>query len=63
MVTAVVIASPVTRATRSRSSSRTRTTSGIKGKIVSQVRSAILYGGGGDPGLDGRVSQLLSPVR
>jgi hypothetical protein len=63
-VTAVVIASRGTTASDSRSGSSTITTTVISGKMVIQVRSAILCGGGGGaPGLSGRVNQVSSPLR
>jgi hypothetical protein len=53
-VTAVVIANLGTSANSSRSGSRARTTPVISGVIVIQVRSAILYGGGGGGPWSGR---------
>src|SRR5215468_4896352 len=63
-VTSVVTASRGTSGRLPMSGAVTTTTRVMRGKIVAQVRMAILYGGGaGAPGWAGRVNQLSSPVR
>src|SRR5262249_40931763 len=63
-VTSVVTASRGTSGSFPMSGADTTTTRVIRGKIVAQVTSAILYGGGAAaPGCAGRVNQLSSPVR
>src|SRR5215475_8549476 len=62
-VTSVVTASRGTSGSRPISGADTTATTVIRGKIVTQVTSAILYGGGAAaPGWAGRVNQLSSPV-
>src|SRR5215472_5966042 len=63
-VTSVVTASRGTIGRLPMRGADTTTTRVIRGKIVTQVRMAILYAGGaGAPGWAGRVNQLSSPVR
>ena len=62
-VTSVVTASRGTSGSRPVSGADTTATTVISGKIVTQVTTAILYGGGAAaPGRAGRVNQLSSPV-
>src|SRR5262245_11682059 len=63
-VTSVVTASRGTSGSLPMSGADATTTRVIRGKIVTQVNNAILYGGGAAaPGWAGRVNQLSSPVR
>src|SRR5512132_4473309 len=63
-VTPVVTASRSTSGRLPSSGAVATTTRVISGKIVTQVRMAILYGGGGGkPGWVGRVNQPSRPVR
>src|SRR5215510_4876979 len=62
-VTSVVTASRGTSGSRPVSGADTTATTVISGKIVTQVTTAILCGGGAAaPGRAGRVNQLSSPV-